>query len=276
MYSHVIRGMRPFVASINHMTCRAKGHHTQRARANASATFAIEMWRAAMVLLVDDHTRLSVPLDIFLLTSGYTSLLWKVVSDASPWRLAAGLYDYESGRLLCWATLLLPYSPADAHRFQTQREYLGHLLSVLLIVAYKTSSAPTHSTTSYQWVNDNTGAIAWVNANKCSSLASSFACMAVSQLNMLTDVWAADAIHIPGETMGEIDAMSRLEAQADSLTAFPTLTPLTYYNLESPSVHTLFSRCDPAHTASCPAEHHRIFLDVASLISDIIISFSIL
>ena len=161
----------------------------------------------------------------------------------APWRLAAGLYDYVSGRLLCWTTLLLPFSSADAHRFQTQREYLGHLLSVLLIVAYKTSSAPTHGTTSYQWVNDNTGAVAWVNANKCSSLASSFACMAVSQLNMLTDVWAADTIHIPGKNMGEIDAMSRLEAQADSLTAFPTLTSLTYYNLESPSVRTLFSRC---------------------------------
>ena len=103
-----------------------------------------------MVLLINDHTRFSVPADIFLLTSGYTSLLWKVVSDASPWRLAAGLYDYLSGRLLCWTTLLLPYSSADAHRFQTQREYLGHLLSVLLIVAYKTSSAIAHGTTSYQ------------------------------------------------------------------------------------------------------------------------------
>ena len=96
--------------------------------------------------------------------------------------------------------------------------------------------------------------------------------MAVSQLNMLSDIWAADAIHIPGETMGEIDAMSRLEAQADSLTAS---SRLTYYNLESPSVRTLFSRCNPAHAASSPEEHHRIFLDVASLISDIIISFSI-
>ena len=37
---------------------------------------------------------------------------------------------------------------------------------------------------------------AWVNANKCISLASSFACMTVSQLNMLSDVWAVDAIHI--------------------------------------------------------------------------------
>ena len=78
------------------------------------------MWRAVMVLLVTDP----VPLDIFLLTSGYTSLLWKVVSDANPWRLAAGLYDYVSERLRCWTTLLLLFSSADAHRFQTQREYL--------------------------------------------------------------------------------------------------------------------------------------------------------
>ena len=122
MYSHVIRGMRPFVAAIIHMTCQASGHHNQRARASASATFAIEMWQAAIVLLVADKARLSVPLDIFLVASGFLSLLWKVISDASPWRLAAGLYDYESGRLLCWSTFLLPYSSANVHRFQTQRE----------------------------------------------------------------------------------------------------------------------------------------------------------
>ena len=137
IYSHMIRGMRPFVAPIINMTYRTSGHHTQTARASASAAFAIKMRRAAMVLLVTDRARLSVPLDIFLLTSGYTSLLWKVVSDASPWRLAAGLYNYVSGRLLCWTTLLLPFSSVDAHRFQTQREYL--------IVAYKTSSAAAHS-----------------------------------------------------------------------------------------------------------------------------------
>ena len=94
LYSHVIRGMRPFVAAIIHMTCRASGHHNQRARASASATFAIKMWWAAIVLLVADKARLSVPLDIFLVASGFHSSHWKVISDASPWRLAAGLYDY--------------------------------------------------------------------------------------------------------------------------------------------------------------------------------------
>ena len=209
------------------------------------------MWRAVVVLLFDNRACLSVSLDIFLLSFGLQSLLWKVISDASPWRLAAGLYDYQTGRLLCWTTLLLPYSTTNAHRFQTQREYLGHLLSLLLINAYRARlSSPPLGTLSYQWVNDNTGAIAWVNTHKCSSPSSLFACMAVSQLNLVTDVWAADAVHIPGETMGEIDAMSRLEAQSDPLTAFPTLTSATFLSLQSPQLLDLFVQCDPALTAT--------------------------
>ena len=97
--------------------------------------------------------------------------------------------------------------------------------------------------------------------------------MAVSQINLLTDVWAADAIHIPGSTMGEIDAMSRLEAQSNPVTAFPTLTPSTFLSLQNPAVLSLFARCDPAHTATNPAEHHILFSDVSALIHDIIQSF---
>ena len=98
--------------------------------------------------------------------------------------------------------------------------------------------------------------------------------MAVSQINLLADFWAADAIHIPGSTMGEIDAMSRLEVQSDPVTAFPTLTPDTYLSLHSPAVISLFERCDPALTATCPAEHHSILSDVSALIRDIMHSFT--
>jgi hypothetical protein len=52
MYSHVIRGMRPFVAAIIQMTCRAEKHHNHREKPSASAVFAIDMWWAAIVLLV--------------------------------------------------------------------------------------------------------------------------------------------------------------------------------------------------------------------------------
>ena len=151
-------------------------------------------------------------------------------------------------------------SSANAHRFQTQRKYLGHLLSVLLIVAYKAILSLSSSTSSYQWVNDSTGAISCVNKNKCSSPASSFACMTVSKLNIMSNVWAAEAIHIPGSTMGEIDAMSRLEAQSDHLIAFLTLTPATYMALQSSQINALFKRCDPAIIAKNPAEHHTLYL----------------
>jgi len=274
MYSHVIRGMRPFVAAIIQMTCRAEKHHNRRERPSASAMFAIDMWRAAVVLLVTNRTCLSVSLDIFLVGSMLRSVQWKVISDASPWRLAAGLYDFESGRLICWTTLLLPYSSMNAERYQTHREYLGHLLSLLLIVAHKSRIPLSAETSSYQWVNDNTGAIAWANKHKCSSLASMFACMAVSHINLLTNVWAAEAVHIPGATMGEIDLMSRLEAQSDPLIAFPTLTPSTYLHLESPSIVALFGQCDPALSGQTSAEHHTAFSAVSVLIRDIILSFS--
>jgi hypothetical protein len=86
--------MRPFVAAIIQMTCRAeKHHHNRRERPSASAVFTIDMWRAATVLLVTNRTCLSVAL--------LRMLNWKVISDASPWRLAAGLYDFESGQLIC-------------------------------------------------------------------------------------------------------------------------------------------------------------------------------
>jgi hypothetical protein len=74
-------------------------------------------------------------------------------SDFGCESLEAGLYDYQT-------TLLLPYSTTNVHRFQTQREYL---LSLLLINA----AYLLHHWA--QWVNDNIGAIAWVNTHNCSS-----------------------------------------------------------------------------------------------------------
>ena len=101
-----------------------------------------------------------------------------------------------------------------------------------------------------------------------------FARMAVNQIKLLTNVWAAEAVHIPGATMGKIDLMSRLESQFDPLIAFPTLTPSTYLHLESPSIIALFGRCNPALSGQTSAEHHTGFSDVSVLIRDIILSFS--
>jgi hypothetical protein len=72
MYSHVIRGMRPFVAAIIHMTCRASGHHNQRACASAWATFALKCGGRQLFFWL----QIRVPLEMFLVASGVLSLHW--------------------------------------------------------------------------------------------------------------------------------------------------------------------------------------------------------
>ncbi len=93
---------------------------------------------------------------------------------------------------------------------QGHREYLGFLFSVLLIVRYLKQRGLFADSFQYQWINDNVGALQWASKRKCSSLASQMACMAVSQIHMLTHIYMEDPDHLPGVAMEEIDAMSRM------------------------------------------------------------------
>ena len=274
MYSPVLRGMRPFVAAIQHMTCRCGASGLIKARATPSAVFAIEMWRAASVLLVENRDAMAVPIDVYLASFGASDdLAVRVVSDASPWRVAAGLYHPQTGQLLGWSTLLLPFASGNEHRFQTQREYLGHLFSILLILAYFKPSASSPMLT-YRWVNDNTGALEWAANNKCSSLSSQFACLAVSQLNLLSNIWLMDSVYLPGIDMGEIDAMSRREThEAKGMTmdvVCPSLVDELYVPVDSQAIVSLFQSCDPSKSVLVQSDFHANFLRVHEYIRVII------
>jgi hypothetical protein len=175
LYSPYMRGMRPFVAAINHMTKKSVKH---KAKATPSACFAIAMWRAAMVICMLDPEALSVSI-ISYLRNPRMKCVHPVVSDASSWRLCAALYHPVTFVLLGWATLRLPYAKDLEGRSQGHREYLGYLFSVLVILRYIKLNSLDSESFQYQWINDNQGAIQWASKDKCSSLASQFACMAV-------------------------------------------------------------------------------------------------
>ena len=59
-----------------------------------------------------------------------------IITDASPWRLCAALYDPPSNKLLIWTTYRLPYVRDIRAQFQVQLEYLGHLLATILVAHY--------------------------------------------------------------------------------------------------------------------------------------------
>ena len=195
LYSPVMRGMRPFVAQIIAMTCRATEYRKQAA--TPSALFEIQMWRAATVIALINPATLAVPLQVFIKNPRNTNP-HPIVSDASPWRLCAALYHPKTGALLAWVTYRLPYEKDVAGRSQGHREYLGHLLALILLIRHTKMTAPTHHSHApieYYWVNDNQGALAWAEKRKCSSLASQYACMAVSQLHLHCAIYMGTPVY---------------------------------------------------------------------------------
>ena len=59
-----MRGMRSFVAAINHMTSLASGLH--KAKAKPLTCFAISMRRAAIIMYMADPEAISVSIDTFV------------------------------------------------------------------------------------------------------------------------------------------------------------------------------------------------------------------
>jgi len=273
LYSPFIRGMRPFVAAINHMTRKASTLH--KARANPSACFAMAMWRAAMVISMADPEALAVSITAFV-RNPRIKHVHPIVSDASPWRLCAALYHPETSALLAWATLRLPYKKDVDGRSQGHREYLGFLFSVLLLLQYTKLHGIATENIQYQWINDNMGALQWANKNKCSSLASQMACMAVSQIHMLSKIYMEDPDHLPGVEMGEIDAMSRMAddetIESDRIRQVcPTLTQVLQIQMGIPSIMELFQLCDPSIQLVHEIHHHNAFEKVYEIVRSLVI-----
>jgi hypothetical protein len=95
MYSPVLHGMRPFIAQINAMTSKATQYQTAHAMPS-SALFDIEIWRAAIIMVLMNPPALAVPLHMFIKNPRNRNP-HPTVSDASPWRLCAALYCAQTG-----------------------------------------------------------------------------------------------------------------------------------------------------------------------------------
>jgi hypothetical protein len=184
--------------------------------------------------------------------------------------LCAALYSAVMGQVLVWATYRLPYEKDVVCKSQGHREYLGHLLSILLLVKYAKAHSP--NALHYYWINDNKGALAWAEKDRCKSIASQYACMAVSQLHLQSDIYMGAPIYRPGIDMGKIDAMSRMrdnetEASARIREFCPSLATQTEIHRTSPAIDELFRLCDPAKTLAHECDHHIAYMHLHELLA---------
>jgi len=265
LYAQTMIGMLPFVAPIIHMTHR--GHRCRRTAATPNAQFAIEIWRVVIIRAMANPDACAMPIAIYLQTQ-FGWLPYIVISDASPWRLCAAIYDPRSGKLLLWSTYRLPYADDVKARYQGHREYLGHVFSTILLIKYAASKKGVTGPLYYQWVNDNSGALAWARKQKCASLSGQYACFAVTQLHLLAEIYMADPVHKPGLQMGDIDTMSRIPdgqhpTSQESSRACPTLTPDKWWDAEdNKALNELFILLDPNNIATGTRELHTAYQTV--------------
>ena len=78
--------------------------------------------------------------------------------------------------------MILPFVHDIKARYQNNREYLGLLLSLLLVAISFPDREPNMSV---MWVNDNTAALAWAKKGRVSNLSSQFACISVNWLQLI-------------------------------------------------------------------------------------------
>jgi hypothetical protein len=282
-YSTGIRGTRSIVSPFQHMI-RASGnpnppfhsasnsqhikHQFQRrVKATASALFAIELWRVICYLLYVDRTAFSIPVESYIRMNrcSLTPIEFYSISDASPYRICAAIYHQVSNTLAGWTSILLPYPPDTKNSFQVHREYIGHLISILLLMRLfpRRASRQSKGEIPFQWINDNLGALAWADKNKVATLPSIVANMAVSASQLLSNVSFISSTHLPGVNMEDIDRESRREENRakGNLNYAPTLLSHLYVDLEScPPVMDILSACNPSNpTTYVVKDYHSIY-----------------
>jgi hypothetical protein len=130
--------------------CTTDSHDPQRAqqsprKANTNAQFAIEIWLTVIIVVAYIHP-LSIAIKKEYLGAPHNARHFIVITDASPWRLCAALYDPPSNELLIWTTYRrLPYARNIRAQFQVRQKYLGHLLDTILVAHYGHTSARNNS-----------------------------------------------------------------------------------------------------------------------------------
>ena len=149
LYSQVLHGMRPFVAPLTRMTHRENNNRPRKA--NAKAQFAIKIWRTIIIVAYVHPSSVAITIQEYLGAPQHARH-FIVITDASPWRLCAALYDPTSNELLSWTTYRLPYARDIRAQFQVQREYFGHLLATTLVArrhGHQSEQITIHRTNGY-------------------------------------------------------------------------------------------------------------------------------
>jgi hypothetical protein len=125
-------------------------------------------------------------------------------------------------------------SLARESKFQNAREFLGVLLGIF--ICHQLRPNPFH----IHWVGDNRAALSWAKDDMARSRAAQASFLALTWCKLKGKIDFADITHIAGNTMGDVDSLSRFEplVSLDPVFDWSKKLPLELLN-------NFFMSCDP-------------------------------
>ena len=251
-YSFGVRGMKPHVASFNHLLAGDQSRFCLR-NVTSSALFCVEMWRVAIIMLLTDPVPMAVKMSTLVrLDEGPPS--YRLITDAGPDGLGAVVRD-AYGSVICYSDFHLR---TGGGRLQNAAEYAGFILALLLLIEVV---GPQIRGSSVQWTTDSSTALSWVKKGRCSGLFAQLAFMALTAIVLKYDLKVLTPIKIPGLLMCDVDNLSRFSPT-------PTLPLALRYEAEAnPAILALFEVVDPTKQLSNLVDHHLAYRRVHSCVA---------
>lgn len=197
-YSAVMLGMSCFIQPFILMLRRNDQKDHVFRNVSSAARFAIHIWRAAIL----QPSFLAVPLSSMCIHDP-NIYDYMTINDAAN---SLGVTIYKDNHLVCYTGYKLPFT-ATHSRYQNVKEFMGFILSLLMIARYEKAPRGTR----VRMKSDSMSALTWVKANRTKSLYAQIAFVAYAWIIMVTGYIIPDAEHIAGssDAMNPVDAISR-------------------------------------------------------------------
>ena len=247
------RHMRPYTHALHAITSGYSQPHV-RIKLIVLAQSDVMMWRAFVLLLIANPTKLSRSMESFRSHDAEYCIKY----DASLTGLGVGIYRLHDSRLLTFAALQLPFQVTNESKRQNTMEFVAVVFGLLL--AWRCHLHDFH----YSLHGDSMSSLAWARKDRVNSLLARRANIVFTTISMHLNPTLADTEHIPGKLNVIFDGLSRHVPPEDL-----GLDPLLMFPAETDAAIVHFiALCDPANELTDMSSHVALLQACTQLLNE--------
>jgi hypothetical protein len=211
------------------------------------------MWRAFVLLLIANPSRLSRPMESFR----HQTAQYIIRYDASLTGLGVGLYAVNGNNLITYAALQLPFSVDSDSSNQNTMEFIAVILGLLL--AWRKQITTFH----YDLHGDNMSSLAWARSDRVNSLLARRANIVYTTVSMHLNAHLVETEHVPGAMNVVFDGLSR-NVSPEQLGLDPSLM---YTVADDLAMNEFIQLCNPALRLADMTSHTSLLKQCYRLLS---------